>query len=421
MIASKHLYCCRLCDSERLHLLLDLGETALANRFLTAEQLDQPEPKFPLRLVQCERCGLVQIDETVPPSVLFSHYVYVSGTSELIHRHADWLTRTATERYHLQSGDFVLELASNDGTVLKAFQRRHFRVLGVEPAVNIMHRANHEGIPTIGAFFNESIGKYVRQSSGPAKLILARHVLAHVAELHSFVAGIRTALADDGIALVEVPYLLPFFQNVEFDTIYHEHLCYFSVQTLQALGRRFGLELVDVQEVEIHGGSIVAAFRPNAVAPTIWPTVEEFLHREQACGLNRPEAWSDFADSVQRVRTTLWAEIDRLCRKGKKLAGYGAAAKAMTLLAFAGIGVQDLPYIVDRNPLKQGLFTPGHHIPVCGPERLQSDPPDVLILLAWNFAREIVAQQAAFAQRGGRFLVPIPTAHYLEASVRLAG
>ena len=414
MIQSKRIDGCRVCGGADLHLILDYGRTALANRFLKAEQLADPEPTFPLRLVLCRGCGLVQIDETVEPSALFGDYVYVSGTSDLIHRHAARLAENAVERFGLKPDDLVLEAASNDGTVLRAFQQRGVRTLGVEPAVNLTARANLAGIETIGAFFNESTARYVLARSGPAKLVLARHVLAHAANLAGFVRGIETVLAPDGVAVVEVPHLLPFFNNLEYDTVYHEHLCYFSVRALEQLGTRFGLELIDAEEVAIHGGSVLATFQRAGGPRWASPAVESILSREALTGLHRVEPWQGFAAAVETSRAGLRASVGRLRRSGRTLAGYGAAAKAMTLLAYAGIGPDELPYVVDRSPHKQGLFTPGHHIPVLPPSRLLHDRPDAVLLLAWNFAEEIMEQQAEYRRLGGRFLLPIPAPRWAD-------
>lgn len=418
MTTSHRIRGCRLCESTDLHLILDLGSTALANRFLRADQVREPEPRYPLRLCMCPECGLVQIDETVPPEVLFADYIYVSGTSDLIHRHAAYLAQSAVDRYALSAGDTVLEIASNDGTVLNAFRKHGARVVGVEPAANIAQRANDAGIHTINAFFHEQTAEEIRGTLGRVRMILARHVLAHVADLHSFVAGIRTLLTDDGVALIEVPHLLPFFEKVEYDTVYHEHLCYFSVDALRKLGRRHGLELIDVEETAIHGGSIIAAFQPRESVTVVKSSVDKLLAREERVGLTLPGPWFDFAARVEESRATLRRELARQRSRGKTVMGYGAAAKAMTLLAYCDLGPSDIPSIADRSPFKQNLFTPGHHIPVVSPERIAIEEPDVLVLLAWNFAGEIMAQQSAHSERGGEFLLPLPEATLISPRSR---
>jgi hypothetical protein len=415
VIATTPIAGCRACRQDDLHPILDYGRTALANRFLRADQCGRPEPTVPLRLVLCKACGLVQIDETVPPKELFQNYVYVTGTSDQAVRHADRLAERIVERYQLGSRDLVVEAASNDGTVLKAFAARGVRTLGIEPALNIAMQADADGVPTMAVYFGDKTADYVRSTAGPASVFLARHVLAHVPDLHGFLRGARMVLAEDGVAMVECPHLLPFYENLEFDTVYHEHMCYFSATVLQTIGMACGLELIDVDEVDIHGGSIVVTFQPVGGPRFATPAVEEMLDRETAAGLTQPEPWDAFARLAAKARQQLVAELRRLKAQGKRVAGYGAAAKGMSLLAFLGIGPDLLPYIVDKNPLKQGLYTPGHHIPVFGPEKLLDDQPDVVLILAWNFAREIIAQQGEYAAAGGRFLLPLPEPKYVAA------
>jgi novobiocin biosynthesis protein NovU/D-mycarose 3-C-methyltransferase len=403
---------CRACDSPSLWPFLDLGDTALANNYVVPARADEPEPTYPLRAALCAECGLVQIDEEVPPEDLFRHYLYVSGTSDLVHQHARELAEHFARRCPLRRGDLVLEAASNDGTVLKAFQRYGARTLGIEPARNIAEQATREGVPTVCEFFDAATARQARAGHGPARLILARHVLAHARDLHGFVEGLFVALADDGLAVVEVPHLLTFHDYLAYDTVYHEHLCYFSLRVLQRLFRRHGLELADVLEVPIHGGSIVVSAQRHGGPRPRSAAVDELLAREERAGLHRLERWARFARRVEQNRDALCREVDRLWAAGRSLAGYGAAAKGMTLLAYCGIGPDQLPYLVDKNPYKQGLLTPGHHIPICPPERLLQEQPDTVLLLAWNFAAEIARQQAEYLRRGGRFLLPLPAPRY---------
>lgn len=409
---------CRICRANELQPFLDLGRTALANRFVRPADAAAPEPTVPLRLVLCARCGLVQIDEEVAPEILFSDYIYVTGTSDRVHTHASFLAAHFSRVLPLRPGDLVLEAASNDGTILRAFGPSGVRTLGVEPAANIAERASRSGVETRCAFFGSAVARDLRGEVGPARLVLARHVLAHVANLRDFVAGLRTAVADDGLVVVECPHLVPFYEQLQYDTVYHEHLCYFSVGVLGTLFAAEGLELVDVVEVDLHGGSILVSAQRRGGPRRPNDSVRRIIEREDGLGLRTLPAWQDFAARVAQSKAALLGEIDRLRADGRTLAGYGAPAKGMTLLAYCGIGPDTLPYVVDRSPYKQGLLTPGHHIPVAAPERLLADQPDVVLVLAWNFAAEIARQQAEYQRRGGRLLLPIPYPHYVGAGRR---
>ncbi len=411
---------CRACTARDLELFLDLGVTALANSFVRPERASEPEPTFPLRAVVCRSCGLVQIDEEVPPETLYRHYLYVSGTSDLIHTHARRLADELAATGPLRPGDLVMEAASNDGTLLRAFQKKGLRVVGIEPAENIAALAAERGAPTVCAFFNAETARAVRTRYGPAKLILARHVLAHVADLHGFIAGLEHVIEPDGRVVIECPHLLPFHDHLEYDTIYHEHLCYFSVRVLAGLFARFGLEVIDVRAATIHGGSIVVTAQRAGGPRRASPSVAEVVAREEASGLHRTEVWHAFASRVAASRALLREEVERLRAGGKRLAGYGAPAKGMTLLAYCGLGPAEVPFLVDRSPLKQGLLTPGHRVPIDHPDRLARERPDVALLLAWNFAEEIVHQQAEYLRGGGRFLLPLPAPHYRGGPERRA-
>jgi novobiocin biosynthesis protein NovU/D-mycarose 3-C-methyltransferase len=408
---------CRICDHGELNLILDLGDMPLANRFLRPDQLDRPEPRYPLRLLLCAGCGAVQLDEVVPRDVLFREYIYVSGTSELVHRHAAWLARSAVDRYGLATGDLVVEAASNDGSILKAFRWLGLRTLGIEPSANVAEMARDQGIDTVIDFLDERLGRDLGEQVGPVRLLLARHVLAHVSDLQGFVAGLERLLAPEGVALIECPHLVPFYENVEFDTIYHEHLCYFSLAVLQTLFARHGLVIHDAQPVAIHGGSLVVhVSRPGAGYPRS-PRVEAILRREENLSLRTLPAWHVFADQVATVRRELPAFLDWLRDEGWSIAGYGAPAKGNTLLCACGIGPDRLAFTVDRNEAKQGLLTPGMQIPVRAPEALLEERPDVCLILAWNFAEEIIRQQASFREGGGLFALPLPVPALLTEGV----
>ena len=406
---------CRICESGDLTRVLDLGSTALANRFLRPNQLEEPEPFYPLRLVLCGGCGLVQIDENVPREQLFSDYIYVSGTSDSVRRHAQWLAESLGRRYRLDPSDLVVEAASNDGTVLRGFQSLGLRVQGIEPAANIAAQADEAGIPSLVEFFDKESARRVRDEQGPAALFLARHVLAHVTDLHGFVQGIATVLGPNGVAVIETPHLASLYENLEFDTIYHEHLCYYSVGALQTLFALFGLKIIDVDKIALHGGSVLvhAAHVGSSHEPT--KRVTQVLAAEEDLQLRQVTAWLRFAEQVEEWRDQFVPFLDKMLLRGMRLAGYGAPAKGNTLLAYAGIGPDRIPYVVDKSPLKQGLLTPGQHIPVYPVEKLIADRPDATLILAWNFTDEIVEQQLEYQRAGGRFASPIPTPRLLAA------
>ncbi len=412
-----HVHQCRICSTTGLEPILDLGVTALANSFLPPSRIEDPEPLFPLRLVLCPDCGLVQLDEKVPPETMFKHYLYVTGTSDLARSHAQFLASSLSSRFGLRPGDRVFEAASNDGTVLRAFQARGLEVLGIEPAENIAAKAVEDGVPTRCAFFGETTAAQLRDEVGVAKLILARHVLAHVDDQVDFARGLERVLTDDGVAVVECPWLVPFFEKLEYDTVYHEHHCYLSVGVLDRLFQQVGMELIDVTEVAIHGGSILVVAQRRGGPRSRSDSVGQLLQRENDLGLRDPSRWATFAAQVAQQRELLRDELNRLQRSGRTLAGYGAPAKGMTLLAYCGIGPDLLPYIVDKSPYKQGLLTPGHHIPVLPAEELLRRRPDVTLLLSWNFADEIFRQQAEYLRRGGQFLLPLPRPHYASRPV----
>jgi hypothetical protein len=411
---------CRACDSTALEVFLDLGLAPLANRFLRPDQMGESEPHFPLRVCLCRQCGLVQVDEDVPREVLFGDYIYVTGTSDLVHRHAQWLAETFCRRLSLGPHDLVIEAASNDGSVLKAFRRHSVQVLGIEPAANIAAQAQGDGVPTVVQFFDTRVARDLRNAYGPARLFLARHVLGHVTDLHGFAAGIQTILAEDGVALIEVPHVANLYEQLAFDTIYHEHLCYFSVAVLQTLFARFGLALLDVEQVDIHGGSVLVQVAREDGPYQFSRRVDVALATEKALRLARLETWADFAQRVGRLKRELLEFLDGHLRAGRRLAAYGAAAKGNALLSYCGIGTERLPFLADKARTKQGLLTPGHHIPVLDPAILLEEQPDLTLILAWNFAAEIVEQQAEYRRRGGRFAVPVPRPHVLPAEPEAA-
>lgn len=402
-VASFH---CRVCGGAGAHPVLDLGQMPLANRLLDTP--DEPEARYPLRLVFCEKCSLVQIEETVPPAELFQDYVYFSSFSDTMVTHArDLVQRTITAE-QLGASHFVVELASNDGYLLQFYKAAGVPVLGIDPAANVVAEAERRGVPTICAFFGEAVARTLVVEGRHADIIHANNVLAHVADLHGFVEGIRLLLKPEGIAIVEMPYLRDLVDRCEFDTIYHEHLCYFSLSSLRELLQRHGLRVVDVERMEIHGGSLRVTIAHAASARAESTTVEALLASERRTGLGTLAYYAHFAEQVEGVKSALRALLADLKRGGAMIAAYGASAKGATLLNYFGISHETIAFVADRSTVKKGKFTPGTHIPIVGPESLAERMPDYTLLLTWNFADEILRQQKVYRSGGGRFIIPVP-------------
>jgi SAM-dependent methyltransferase len=396
---------CRSCGAANLELILSLGETPLANALLTAEQRSQPEARFPLDLVFCPACALVQITETVPPEQLFSHYLYLSSFSDTMLQSAEEVANRLADRRRLGPTSLVVELASNDGYLLQYYQRRKVPVLGIEPAANVAKVAQERGIPTLVRFFGKEVAGELRDQGKTADVIHANNVLAHVADLNGFVAGIALLLKDSGVAVIEVPHVKALVEHLEFDTIYHEHLCYYSLTALKPLFQRHGLTLVDVERLPIHGGSL-RFYASRTGAPS--EAVRQLLAEEQVAGVAQFGFYRDFGEKVAGLRERLRNVLASLKGEGKRLAAYGASAKGSTLLNYFGINGDTLDFVVDRSTVKQGFYTPGTHLPILQTQALLERRPDYVLLLSWNFADEILAQQAAYRQQGGRFIIPIP-------------
>jgi SAM-dependent methyltransferase len=378
----------------------------LANALVTPETAGAEE-LYPLSLVRCTACTLVQLKETVPSDTMFRHYLYFSSISETFLRHAAQLVERVIAERRLTQSCRVIEVASNDGCLLQYYRARGVPVLGIEPAENVAAVARERGIETLCEFFGIEVARRLREQGQQADVVHAHNVLAHVPDLGGFLAGIRLILKPGGLAVVEVPYLKEMFERCEFDTIYHEHLCYFSVTALAPLLSRHGLAARDIERVPIHGGSLrlwLAADEggPNSTA------VNELLAEERSWGVDRPEPYLRFSERVEALRTSLRELLHRLRREGKRIVAYGAPAKGTVLLNYLQLEPGTLSFAVDRNPHKQGRVIPGVGLKVVDPRRLVEEMPDYVLILPWNIKDEILAQQAEYRRRGGKFIIPVP-------------
>jgi SAM-dependent methyltransferase len=397
---------CRLCNNEALEPVLALGRTPLADALLRAEELGVPEPTFPLELGFCPKCGLSQIAETVPPEILFCRdYPYYSSFSDALLRHARDNAERLIESRALNEKSLVVELASNDGYLLRNFVAHGIPVLGIDPAEGPARAAREKGVPTLCRFFGSELAQELRAEGRQADIIIASNVLAHVPDLHGFVEGIRILLKPEGVAVIEAPYVKDLIDRCEFDTIYHEHLCYFSVSALDLLFRRHCLFANHVEHLPIHGGSLRLFAEPHE---NVDCSVTHSLREEAARGVGRLGYYLEFAAKVRQIRRELRALLVKLKRQGKRIAAYGAAAKGATLINYVDIGQELIDFVVDRNIHKHGLYMPGKHLPIHAPEKLLQERPEYTLLLTWNFSDEILQQQESYRQLGGRFIIPIP-------------
>ena len=397
---------CRSCGSEGLLGFLSLGPTPLTDAYVPPDRAGEPEARYPLDVAFCPSCTLVQIPAVVPPEAIFERYSYYSSFSDTLLSHSKAHVRELIAKRGLGSDDLVVELASNDGYLLRFFLAEGIPVLGIDPARGPADAAEAIGVPTLREFFGIDLAQRLRSDGREADVLIANNVLAHVPDLNGFVEGVATILSRDGVCEIEVPYVRELIDRLEFDTIYHEHLCYFSVTALDTLFSRHGLSVDAARVLPIHGGSLRLTVGRNGERG---PSVQGYLDEEADQGMNGFPYYARFADRVAQVQRSLREMLHRLHGQGKTIAAYGAAAKGTILLNSSGIGSDLIAFVADKNPHKQGKLMPGIGVPIVAPQRILEDLPDHVLLLAWNIQKEILREQRAYLEAGGRFVLPIPT------------
>ena len=401
---------CRFCHHKLTHEFIDLVNAPPSNSFLTKKQLSEPEIFYPLKLMLCEECWLVQVDEYKKSEEIFNqNYAYFSSYSTSWLEHAKRYVEMIIDRFGFDENSQVIEIASNDGYLLQYFQLKQIPVLGIEPATNVAMSAQEKGIETIEAFFGENLANRLVSQDKMADLIIGNNVFAHVPDVNDFAAGLKIALKDNGVITLEFPHLMQLIEQNLFDTIYHEHFSYLSFSIAKLIFEKHGLELFDVEQISTHGGSLrIYGKHKDDASKNISPNVTALLHEEKVKGMQTTEYYDGFQNKADRVKYDLIDFLIKQKKNGKKVAAYGAAAKGNTLLNYCGSKKDLIEFVVDASPHKQGMFLPGSHIPVVTEKEIKKTKPDFVIILPWNIKNEIMEQLSYIQEWGGKFVVPIP-------------
>lgn len=406
---AKNLTRCRICLSRNLDKFLSLGSMPIPNGFLKKDQLSKKEEHFPLECFVCRDCYLVQLTCVVDPKIMFKNYVYIPSTSKVMMNNFSNLAYLANQKVNLEDNDLVVDIGSNDGSLLRFFKNFGAKVLGIDPAENLAEIAVQSGIPTETRLFNKNSASFMFKKYGRAKIITATNVVAHIDDLHQLIQGVEVLLDKNGIFVTEFPYFLDLVAKNQFDTIYHEHLSYFSLKPWINLLDRYGFEIIEAQRILVHGGSIRLTHRRKSRQTRVKnSTVDYLISLEGEAGLYKKHVYGEFTKRIINLKDTLNRLLKDLKTANKRIVGLGAAAKGNVLTHFFDIGTETLDYIADSTPYKHGLFTPGKHIPVVKEEKVLEDMPDYALILAWNFADEIMEKHKVFKKRGGKFIIPIP-------------
>ncbi|MBK8277202.1 MAG: class I SAM-dependent methyltransferase [Nitrospira sp.] len=400
---------CRFCGTALQHVFVDLGMSPMANSYLKPHQLNRMEPFYPLRAFVCEQCFLVQLEEFESPDHIFSDYAYFSSFSDLFLQHAKEYVDMAMDRFKLGPDSYVVEIASNDGYLLQNFVKRGVPVLGIEPAKNVAEVAVKKGVPSLVKFFGVETARELAAQGRRPDLLIGNNVLAHVPDINDFVGGLKVLLGPSGVVTMEFPHLMRLMAFNQFDTVYHEHFSYFSLTTVAQIFSKHGLTLFDVEEISTHGGSLrIYARHDGDGSKPVTERLTALRTKEANAGFATLGHYLSFPEGVNETKRALLDFLIKAKREGKKVVAYGAAAKASTLLNFCGVRTDLVDYLVDRSPYKQGHWLPGVHIPIHDPERIKTDKPDYVMILAWNLKDEVMAQMAFIRDWGGKFVVPIP-------------